>query len=1141
MTTQTIDAQSLFDYFDEFTLKKGERYFYDGRVTKVELVNDTVIVARVSGTKNYETSVFVDLEESLILETNCTCPVFVDCKHASAALFGFISIVRATGMAPHSTLGNTSPPLPAISIVPTNDKSGRPPLTPTQKRELSEFMPRCDTPETERKLEQLLPAPEVLNSFKYLARIRAVHQGTPSSDGAPRRNSLERSYGPRNCVIYLITSNYMKTRVHVCAASTKKDGSLGKTRPLTVGSFIRSSQPAYATDEDVDICEFWAMIRPHWDQENLDRTMPELANILIRKIVSTGRCYFQDTEGEPLSLGPELPAKLKWMKSSAGDYSLKLLAQSSDGEYECLPWSHHWYLNPETNIIGPAKSPVVPEVLNALNAMRRISESELRGLPLVISKLGLTDLIPMPPCSDAVKLDMVAPVPTLEISLEQDSTTPGLRRPVARVSFDTSEDKAVTDEGKLVLRQYDKDQEHKLKAKLADLGLQETEEFGGSLGSAFFAATPEQWQKIHEQLPSLQQEGWRIPEKTASVLTPIEVADDDLYVELEQRNNWWFELDLNITVDGKQMSLLPLLRAAVRQLPPNQKIVDTVELLNNNGKFRTMLDDGRFISIPFERIKAIVSSLGELLQHDLQQDHISASAIDLQRLFDETLSHNRWIGAERAQDLLERLRRLGSPSMVKKPKTLNATLRPYQLEGVRWLQTLAREGFGGLLADDMGLGKTMQILSHICLEKEGKRLKNPFLVICPTSVLPNWIMEAEKFAPDLKVLAHYGTDRWSNVESFKNYDLVVTTYSLISRDAEKLKKINWHGIAIDEAQAIKNAKTEVARTVRNLKAGHRFCVTGTPIENNLGELWSHFHFVLPGLLGDEKTFNASIRHPIERHQNLSRKASLQTRIRPFLLRRTKQEVAKELPPKTTTIQHVELEGAQRDLYETVRLASCEQVRKEIASKGFKQSQIIILDALLKLRQACCDPKLVKLTAASKVKESSKLDALMEMITQQAAEGRKMLVFSQFTSMLDLIADRLNKAKIRYVELRGDTRHRSIPIKQFQNGDYPVFLLSLKAGGVGLNLTAADVVVHYDPWWNPAVEDQATDRAHRIGQDKHVFVYKFIARGTIEQRMLELQNRKRALAAGIYDENGGLSAALTENDLMTLLSPIDAEF
>lgn len=1141
MATQTIHAQSLLDYFDESTLKKGERYFYDGRVTKVELVNDGVFVAKVSGTRDYESRVFVDLNESMILDTHCTCPIIVDCKHAAAALFAFISIVRSTGTAPCSARGNTSPRIPSLSIVPTNDKSGRSPLSPTEKRELKEFMPRCDTPETERKLEQLLPSPEILNSFKYLAQVRAAHQGARSTEPPPRKNSHERSYAPRNCVVYLITSSYIKTRVHVCAASTKRDGSLGKIRQLTVGSFLGSSQPAYATGEDVDICEFWAMIRPHWDQENLDRTLPELATILIKKIVSTGRCYFQDTDGQPLSLGPELPAQLEWIKSSAGDYSLELVAQDNGELYACLPWNHHWYLDPEKNVIGPAKSPVVPEVLNALTAMRRISESELRGLPLVISKLGLTDLIPMPPCSDAVKLDMVAPVPTLEISLEQDSTAPGVRRPVARISFETPEDKAVTDEGKLVLRQYDKDKERKLKEKLADLGLQETDEFGSSPGSAFFAAKPEQWQKIHEQLPGLQQEGWRIPAETASVLTPIEVSDNDLYVELEQRNNWWFELDLNITVDGRQMSLLPLLRAAVRQLPPNQKIVDTVGLLNNNGKFRTMLDDGRFISIPFERIKAIVSSLGELLQHDLQQDHISASAIDLQRLFDETLSHNRWIGAEKAQDLLDRLRRLGAPCPVASPESLNATLRPYQLEGVRWLQTLAREGFGGLLADDMGLGKTMQILSHICLEKEGKRLQDPFLVICPTSVLPNWINEAEKFAPDLKVLAHYGTDRWSMVDSFKGYDLVVTTYSLISRDAEKLKKINWHGIAIDEAQAIKNAKTEVARIVRNLKAGHRFCVTGTPIENNLGELWSHFHFVLPGLLGDEKTFNASIRHPIERHRNLSRKASLQTRIRPFLLRRTKQEVATELPPKTTTIQHVELEGAQRDLYETVRLASCEQVRKEIASKGFKQSQIIILDALLKLRQACCDPRLVKLTAASKVKESAKLDALMEMITQQSAEGRKMLVFSQFTSMLDLIADRLNEEKIRYVELRGDTRHRSIPIKQFQNGDYPVFLLSLKAGGVGLNLTAADVVVHYDPWWNPAVEDQATDRAHRIGQDKHVFVYKFIARGTIEQRMLELQNRKRELAAGIYDENGGLSAALTENDLMTLLSPIDAEF
>ena len=295
---------------------------------------------------------------------------------------------------------------------------------------------------------------------------------------------------------------------------------------------------------------------------------------------------------------------------------------------------------------------------------------------------------------------------------------------------------------------------------------------------------------------------------------------------------------------------------------------------------------------------------------------------------------------------------------------------------------------------------------------------------------------------------------------------------------------------------------------------------------------------MPGLLGDERTFNSHVRHPIEKGNDLTKKAVLASRIRPFILRRTKQQVATELPEKTVMVQHVELENGQRDLYETVRLALTNEVRDEIAKKEFKQSQIIILDALLKLRQVCCDPRLVKLDSAKKVQESAKLEALMDMLTQLVSDGRKILLFSQFTSMLDLIAPRLIAEKIKYVELRGDTRHRSIPVKQFQNGDYPVFLLSLKACGVGLNLTAADVVIHYDPWWNPAVEDQATDRAHRIGQDKDVLVYKFIAKGTIEQRMVQLQDRKRALASGIYDEQSGLNSALTEQDLMMLLAPID---
>jgi SNF2 family DNA or RNA helicase len=309
------------------------------------------------------------------------------------------------------------------------------------------------------------------------------------------------------------------------------------------------------------------------------------------------------------------------------------------------------------------------------------------------------------------------------------------------------------------------------------------------------------------------------------------------------------------------------------------------------------------------------------------------------------------------------------------------------------------------------------------------------------------------------------------------------------------------------------------------------------MENHLGELWSQFAFLMPGLLGDAKRFGRVFRAPIEKKQDRQRRAVLSARLRPFLLRRTKSLVAADLPPKTEIQRPLELSGLQRDLYETVRLAMHEKVRREVAEKGLARSHIIVLDALLKLRQVCCDPRLVKLTAARRVSASAKLEHLMEMLPPLVEDGRQILLFSQFTSMLDLMKPVLAERAIDFVELRGDTKDRARPVARFQEGKAPLFLISLKAGGTGLNLTAADTVIHYDPWWNPAVEDQATDRAHRIGQDKPIFVYKLIAQGTVEERMLELQQRKKALAAGIYDAAGSAAAALEGADIERLFEPI----
>jgi SNF2 family DNA or RNA helicase len=440
----------------------------------------------------------------------------------------------------------------------------------------------------------------------------------------------------------------------------------------------------------------------------------------------------------------------------------------------------------------------------------------------------------------------------------------------------------------------------------------------------------------------------------------------------------------------------------------------------------------------------------------------------------------------------------------------------------------------------MGLGKTVQALAFLAREKAEGRLDKPALILAPTSVLPNWQSEAERFAPKLRVLPLRGLERRALFDQIPKSDIVLTTYPLLARDFDVLLAQEFHVAILDEAQAIKNPKATITGLAHRINARHRIALTGTPLENNLGEVWSLFEFLSPGLLGDEAAFRRTFRTPIEKYGDQNAQAFLSRRLKPFLLRRTKLEVAKELPPKTVIVERVQLEGSQRDLYETVRVLMEKRVREEIANKGLAKSHIIFLDALLKLRQVCCDPRLLKMEQARKVKQSAKLERLMELVPEMVAEGRKILLFSQFTSMLELIEAELDARNIATVKLTGQTDDRSIPVKAFQAGEAPVFLLSLKAGGTGLNLTAADTVIHYDPWWNPAVESQATDRAYRIGQDKPVFVYKLIVEEGIEDAIELLKAKKAALADALFAGTSKAAMQLTEADIAALFAPLSGK-
>ena len=663
-----------------------------------------------------------------------------------------------------------------------------------------------------------------------------------------------------------------------------------------------------------------------------------------------------------------------------------------------------------------------------------------------------------------------------------------------------------------------------------------------SAGELFELVNDSAWLNFTlNQLQGLAEKGWelQIDEGFGFDLTPVE----DWYATVDEApERDWFDLELGIIVNGQHLSLLPILLNLMRShsdiLNPEKlarRRDDELILVNipaNPASGHGPLQ----VALPYGRLKPVLATLDEFYLGEPDATSLRIKSADAPRLNALDALPLRWEGGEQIRGFAQRLRDIKNFS-VEAPERLNANLRPYQLEGLSWMQSLRQLEVGGVLADDMGLGKTLQTLAHILCEKNAGRLDRPAMIVMPTSLIPNWLDEAAHFTPQLKVLALYGATRKKYFAHLNDYDVILTTYALLPKDIEHLAKLPLHLLVLDEAQYIKNPGSKATQAACELVARQRLCLSGTPLENHLGELWSLFHFLLPGWLGDVKTFNRDYRVPIERQGSNERLQHLNARIKPFLLRRTKEQVATELPPKTEIIHWVDLNEAQRDVYEAMRLAMDKKVRDEITRKGVGRSQIIILEALLKLRQVCCDLRLVSDTPPKKGSTSGKLDSLMLMLEELFAEGRRILLFSQFTSMLGLIEAELKKRKVPYAILTGQTRDRRTPVKDFQSGKLQIFLISLKAGGVGLNLTEADTVIHYDPWWNPAAENQATDRAYRIGQEKPVFVYKMIARGTVEEKIQHLQQEKSDLAAGVLDGRVAGDWKLQDDDIDALFAPL----
>ncbi|HTL51881.1 MAG TPA: DEAD/DEAH box helicase, partial [Planctomycetota bacterium] len=591
----------------------------------------------------------------------------------------------------------------------------------------------------------------------------------------------------------------------------------------------------------------------------------------------------------------------------------------------------------------------------------------------------------------------------------------------------------------------------------------------------------------------------------------------------------WFELHGTMDFDGASVSLPALLAAA-------RKGEDTI-----------LLDDGSLGMLPADWLKkwGLLSGAGTA-----QGDHVRFQTSQASLLDALLASQPEATCDELFLRAREGLRRFDRIEALDPPASFQGTLRDYQREGLGWLEFLRAMHFGGCLADDMGLGKTVQVLALL----EARRAREesalaatpqdavaasaprephlPSLAVVPRSVLFNWRQEAAKFAPQLRIMEHSGAERKREAPDFSQVDLLLTTYGTLRRDITFLKDIPFDTVILDEAQAIKNASTAQAKAARLLTARHRLALSGTPVENHLGELWSLLEFLNPGLLGSASVFQALSGDG--RNLDDEARTLLARALRPFLLRRTKGQVAKDLPERTEQTLVCELEGAQRKQYDELLEHYRHALLGTVDEQGMKKSAIQVLEALLRLRQAACHPGLIDKSRGDE--SSAKLDALLPNLTEVLDENHKALVFSQFTSFLAIVRKRLDAEKIPYAYLDGKTRDREACVHRFQTDpDCKLFLISLKAGGLGLNLTAAEYVYLLDPWWNPAVEAQAIDRTHRIGQTRQVFAYRLIARNTIEEKVLQLQQSKRDLADAIITQDNSLIRNLTRDDLALLLS------
>ena len=1083
-------TEELSDEVGRLSQQRGRQYFLSGAVKRIE--GDALSInAVVQGTIQYEVTIS---NVDGFLDYSCTCPYFErdfePCKHIWAACLAAEQkgYLKGAGDVASPDFSTAIPDVFFRKTYPKPVLVKKPPPASGWKKQLQPLLAKMGADENRLRFTM---APE--REFVYIVNAGA-------------------------------TLAEEQLTVEVAQRDKKINGEWGKLKTKKLGRY-EIDNPADPKDRQILAILFGSRpgasygYSPYYGESAYSEfVVPRpLWDIVLPLMCATGRCLLR------VSIMASEHTTIHWDDGNAWNFCLKVTHENGDGNYIVKGALRR----------GEAEMELAKPVLllagglvfwdnwvarlNDHGAFGWISLLRAQGALSVPNKEGdtfLAELLrfsrqPVLELPDELKFELIAPSPKPILVLK-----PGERHPWARphllgkLSFDYEGEIVPQDQegGGIFQRERrrlirrDLEAENTAERRLMQLGFRT----GYSSKGSEIGLSPDQLPKI---VRALTKEDWVVEAegklyRTAGVLS-MEISSG---VD-------WFELEGNAQFGDARIALPRLLRA-IKQ-----------------GEETVRLDDGTLGIIPEEWMKKY-NLLAGLASNEGQHLRFTRPQAGL---LDALLASEP---AVRADAIFERVREeLHSFAGVRAADPtadFAGELRAYQCDGLGWLYFLQRFGFGGCLADDMGLGKTIQVLAllesrrELRAGNENNSLQSS-LVVVPRSLVFHWKAEAARFAPKLRVLDHTGGARLKPGDHFDRYDVVLTTYGTLRRDALQFKDLRFDYCILDEAQAIKNAGTLSAKAARLLSADHRLALSGTPVENHLGELWSLFEFLNPGMLGSATVFGRAGRNPDIATRNILARA-----LRPFILRRTKGEVARELPPKTEQTIYCDLEPRDRKLYDELRDYYRARFLKNADGQSINQMKFQVLEALLRLRQAACHPGLID---KKKVAESSaKIDTLLAQLDQVIDEGHKVLVFSQFTSLLAIVRSRLDDANIPYAYLDGRTRDRKAPVEQFQNDpSLKLFLVSLKAGGLGLNLHAAEYVYLLDPWWNPAVEAQAIDRAHRIGQTRQVFAYRLIARDTVEEKVLELQKTKRDLADAIITSDNSLIHSLTREDLELLLS------